>query len=66
MTLADVSQFITAIAALGAVLMSARNGRKIEEVHLSINGRMDELLKVTSEAQHALGVKQEFDRSKNE
>lgn len=66
MTFTELSQLITAAAALGAVLMSARNGRKIEEIHLLINSRMDELLKVTGESQHALGVKHEFDRDKNE
>ena len=66
MTFGELAQLITALAALGAVAMSARNGRKadtaqksIQEVHLSINSRMDQLLKASSDAAHAEGARQE-------
>jgi len=61
---AEIAQLITAIAALGAVLMSVRNGHKIQEVHLSINSRMDELLKAASEAARAAGATEERNREK--
>jgi hypothetical protein len=56
MTFSEIAQVITAAAALGAVIISARNGRKIQEVHLSINSRMDQLLKAAEQAAHAAGA----------
>jgi hypothetical protein len=54
--LAEIAQIITATAALGAVLVSLHNSRKIQEVHLSINSRMDQLLKAAEQAAHAAGA----------
>ncbi len=63
MTFFEAAQLITAmaaaIAALGAVFMSYRNGTKIQEVHLSINSRMDQLLFAAKTAARAEGAKQE-------
>jgi hypothetical protein len=59
MTFADIASLITAVAALGGVLMGFRNSRKIQEVHLSINSRMDQLLLATKESAHAAGVNEE-------
>jgi hypothetical protein len=53
---------ITAIAAISAVAMSYRNSRKIEQVHISINSRMDQLLSATSDAARADGAKEERDK----
>jgi hypothetical protein len=61
MDLAAITQLFTAIAALGAVLASIHNSRKIQEIHLSINSRMDQLLQETAKAQRAAGAKEERD-----
>jgi hypothetical protein len=55
----EAAQLITAIAAVGAVSMSYRNSRKIEQVHISINSRMDQLLKTSGDAMKAEGVAEE-------
>lgn len=48
MTGGDVAQIITSIATLIAALtgtwVSMRNGQKIEEVHKTTNGKMEELV----------------------
>jgi hypothetical protein len=46
---------VTFIGAIGALLASLRNRIAIQEVHLSINSRLTELIKSTSEAAHAAG-----------
>ncbi len=56
MTFTEAAQLLTAGAAFGAFLLSMRNGKKIQEVHLSINSRMDELLTATKLAAHAAGA----------
>jgi hypothetical protein len=35
------------IASVAAVIMSIKNGTKIQEVHLGINSRMDELVRAS-------------------
>jgi hypothetical protein len=59
MSVTDIGSIITAIAAVGACILSWRNAGKIQEVHLSINSRMDELLKEAKAAAHAAGVAQQ-------
>jgi hypothetical protein len=39
-----------------SLFVSYRNSLKIQEVHLSINSRMDQLLKATGMASHAAGL----------
>ncbi len=65
MTVADIAQLITAFAALGAVAASIRNGRKIEIVRLEVNSRMGQLLKVTGEAERAIGKKEAEDSKRD-
>lgn len=48
-----VATFATAALSLYA---SWRNGKEIQEIHISINSRMDELLALTKKAAHAEGV----------
>jgi hypothetical protein len=60
--LAEIAQVITALAALGALGMSYRNSKKIAEVHVSINSRMDQLLNATGISERAAGAKEERDR----
>ena len=55
----EIAQVITACAALGALTMSIINSFKIQDVHVSINSRMDQLLKSSNAAAKAEGVTQE-------
>jgi hypothetical protein len=63
MTAAEIIALVGALgsllAALGAFVTSLRNGQKIQEVHLSINSRMDQLLTASSAAAHAAGASEE-------
>lgn len=63
-TFGEAAQIVTAAAALGAWVISLRNGKRIHEIHLSINSRMDELLKITGEERHAAGVQEERSRER--
>jgi hypothetical protein len=57
-TFTDIALLLNAIAAVGAVVASIRNGRKIEIVRLEVNSRMGQLLEVTGKAERAIGVKE--------
>ena len=46
----------TLIAALGSFWRGIVNARRINEVHVSINSRMDQLLEATGVAAHAEGL----------
>ena len=54
----QIAELVTALAALGAVGVSIWNSKRIKEVHLLINSRMDELLRVSGIASRAEGVQQ--------
>lgn len=45
-----------ALVALGALIQGRANGRKADELHISLNSRLTELLKVTAAASHAEGL----------
>jgi len=67
----EVSQLITALAAVGGLIVSFLNRRKIEIVHSHVekveratNGMKAELVKEVREASFAKGVKEEKDREK--
>jgi len=47
---------VAALSAVGAVIASLRNGRKIQEVHLSVNSRFDAFLLATKAAGFAEGI----------
>ena len=62
-TVAVIASLISAFAAFGATAVSLmsyrasrRNGQKIEEVHVSINSRMDQLLAARGESSEAKGL----------
>ena len=63
MSFGEVGQLMTGVAALLAAITGFRNGRKIDAVHASTNGKMEELLAVTKTASFAAGQKDEKDRS---
>ncbi len=62
MTVGDFAQLITALAAVGALILSWRNGRKLKEVHAATNGLSHELNTLTAKASKAEGVKEERER----
>ena len=43
--MADLAQLITAIAAVIGAVGAVRNGRKIQSVHVLVNGRLSRLLR---------------------
>jgi len=57
------AQAMTLATAVIGVWASRRNAAKIAEVHLMINSRMDDLLKLTEQSAHAAGMKDEKERS---
>jgi hypothetical protein len=57
--LGDIERLTAAVCALGALILGITNSNKIKEVHISINSRMDQLLKATGEAAKAAGAAQE-------
>lgn len=59
-----ISKLVIAIAASYSAWKSTRNGKAIEVVRRDVNGKMVQLLKVTREAEHAKGMKQEADSRK--
>lgn len=56
---------ISALASVGALVLSFMNRNSIMQVHLLINSRLDQLLKSTADLAHASGVKEEQDRPKD-
>ncbi len=55
MTTADIINLITALAAFAAALGAYINGRRIHSVHLLINSRLDQLLRLTGTSEFARG-----------
>jgi hypothetical protein len=49
------------LVAIGGVLVSLRNSRKLDIVHATTNGKMEQLIDVVKEASFAKGVKSEKD-----
>jgi hypothetical protein len=64
MTISEISQVLTSIAAIGGLIVSVLNRRKIETVHRATNSMKDELVALTAKSSHAEGVKEEKDRVK--
>jgi hypothetical protein len=57
-TIALIAATPPTVVALGALVASIRNNTKIEELHISVNSRLTELLKQTGIAAHAEGLAQ--------
>jgi hypothetical protein len=55
----DVAEMVVAVVAVFGAIQGWHNSRQINEVHLSINSRMDQLLRASEAAAHAAGVDQE-------
>jgi hypothetical protein len=52
----------TLVTAVGAVVIGIINSNRINDVHISINSRMDQLLVAHGKEMKAEGVKEERDR----
>jgi hypothetical protein len=50
------TQGLTLLAALISFIQSSRNAKAIQEVHISLNSRLSELLKETEKSSHAAGL----------
>lgn len=55
MTTTELAAIAMAAASVGTLIVSLFNRRAIHWVHLSINSRMDDLLKLSDFAAHAAG-----------
>lgn len=64
-----VISIITAVpptlAAIFAWMVARKNTRKIQEIHVSLNSRLSQLLDLTAASSHAQGVSDEKDRPKS-
>ena len=60
---AERQAIIAAKESAAASVSAKENSARIQEIHISIDGRMDELLRVTREAAMARGATIERDRS---
>jgi len=49
---------------IGNIVIALLNRKAIQDVHVSINSRMDQLLKTATGAARAEGVKSEVDKAK--
>lgn len=56
MTITEISSILTIVAAVAAAITAYLNKQQIHEVRISINGRLDALLKTTSDLAHTKGV----------
>lgn len=65
MSVGEVAQVITAFTALAALMTSLLNRSKIQEVKLSLNSRLTELIAANALVAHAEGVEHERERTKN-
>ena len=63
-TLTAIGSLVASLASVGAVISSFLNRKKIQEVHVGINSRMDELLRQKGIAAHAEGRQEGLAESK--
>jgi hypothetical protein len=56
----------TTLTALAGLIVSMRNGRKIEQVHVATNSKMDLLLEVTGASEKAKGMKEGLELGRGE
>ena len=50
-----IGSLTAALAAVAACVLSARNHKKIEDIHVQINSRMDALIQLTQKSSFAEG-----------
>jgi len=56
---------IAALGVFGSMLLGFFNRKSIQEIHVAINSRMDELLRVSKEQANSAGRQEERDRQKD-
>lgn len=54
----DAATIITALAAVGAVVVSYLNNRKLQSVHIDLNSRLTQLLEANAHAARSEGIEQ--------
>lgn len=54
------------LVAIGALVASIRNGRKVEQLHVSVNSRMSQFMELLETSSEAKGVLKEHARKKIE
>ena len=57
-TIAEAASIVVALTSTIAAIVSLRNMKSIEQVHISINSRMDALLKASGVAEFSKGLEQ--------
>jgi hypothetical protein len=69
----ELSDWIIALSSLGALVLAvinqrgiADNRRATTEIHLSMNSRLDQLVKMTSKSAHAEGRAEGFEAGRQE
>lgn len=58
----NITQWLIAVAAIGALGMSIYTSLQVNEVHILFNSRMTEFIELTQKSSKAEGVKEEQDR----
>ena len=56
MTIENTAEIVTAVAAIGSIVAALINGKRIREIHVLINSRLDQLLRATGIAARAEGA----------
>ena len=56
MSWGEIAQIVTALAAVGALVFSIRNGARIKNYRVEINHRVTELISSVKKASHAEGM----------
>ncbi len=64
--IAIISAIPPTFVALLALLRSMKVEKAVQEVHLSINSRMDKFIEITKTVSHAEGVKEQKDKQSRE
>jgi len=62
-TILMLTSIVTFFTALIGVFMSLRNGSRIHQVHMSLNGRLTELLESNRKVAHQEGVDEQKGKS---
>ncbi len=63
-TVAVIASLPAFLAAIASIVASLRNGIKLDEVHLQLNGKLEKMIKMREKASFAEGVKSETDKEK--
>jgi hypothetical protein len=62
----ELSEWLIALSSIGGLVLAVINRRAITEVHLTMNSRLDQLLKSSSKSAHAEGRLEGFEAGRQE